>query len=187
MNGPWYIYMLKLSNGAYYTGISNNVPKRLKTHEKGKGSKYVRSYLPFKLVYTEKVGSLSEAAKREKAIKRLKHDEKKELIEEFQKRSKIMTFPIEPILDRIIIKKDNAEKDANGFHLPDTVKGRSRTGTVVAVGPGRLNLDTGTHLPLAVKAGDRVVLKEFDGYRFDWEGETYFVFTENEIIGKLNE
>ena len=75
----------------------------------------------------------------------------------------------------------------SGFHLPDTVKGRSRTGTVVAVGPGRINLETGEHLPLAVNAGDRVVLKEFDGYRFDWEGETYFVFTENEIIGKLKE
>jgi len=93
-------------------------------------------------------------------------------------------FPIEPILDRIIIKKDSAETEA-GFHLPDTVKGRSRTGTVVAVGPGRINLETGEHIPLAVQAGDRVVLKEFDGYRFDWEGEVYFVFTENEIIGKL--
>lgn len=95
-------------------------------------------------------------------------------------------FPIEPILDRIIIKKDSAEKES-GFHLPDSVKGRSRTGTVVAVGPGRINLETGDYLPLAVQAGDRVVLKEFDGYRFDWEGEVYFVFTENEIIGKLND
>lgn len=94
-------------------------------------------------------------------------------------------FPIEPILDRIIVKKDNAETES-GFHLPDSVKGRSRIGTVVAVGPGRINLDTGDYLPLAVAAGDRVVLKEFDGYRFDWEGETYFIFTENEIIGKLN-
>lgn len=95
-----------------------------------------------------------------------------------------MTFPIEPILDRIIVKKDDAEKDS-GFHLPDTVKGRSRTGVVVAAGPGRVNLETGNYIPLAVKAGDHVVLKEFDGYRFDWEGQTYFIFTENEIIGKL--
>ena len=95
-------------------------------------------------------------------------------------------FPIEPILDRIIILKDNAETEA-GFYLPDTVKGRSRTGTVVAVGPGRINVETGKYIPLAVKAGDRVVLKEFDGYRLDWDGEKYFVFSENEIIGKLTE
>jgi len=95
-------------------------------------------------------------------------------------------FPIEPILDRIIVKKDSAEKES-GFHLPDSVKGRSKTGTVIAVGPGRINLETGEHLPLAVKAGDRVVLKEFDGYRLDWEGETYAIFTEDEIIGKLRE
>jgi len=99
-----------------------------------------------------------------------------------------MTFPIEPILDRIIIKKDDASKSKSGlFHLPDTVKNRSTTGIVVAAGPGRINLETGEHLPLAVKAGDRVWLKEFDGYRFDLEGVTYFVFTENEIIGKVIE
>ena len=97
-----------------------------------------------------------------------------------------MAFDVEPILDRIIIKKDSAEKEA-GFYMPDSVKGRSRLGTVIAAGPGRLNVETGQYLPLAVKAGDRVVLKEFDGYRFDWGGETYFIFTENEIIGKVRE
>lgn len=93
-------------------------------------------------------------------------------------------FPIEPILDRIIVKKDSAEKDS-GFYVPDTVKGRSNTGVVIAAGPGRLNVETGQYIPLAVKAGDRVLLKEFDGYRLDWNGETYAVFSENEIIGKI--
>lgn len=97
-----------------------------------------------------------------------------------------MVFPIEPILDRIIVKKDDAKMSKSGnFHLPDTVKNRGTTATVVAAGPGRINLETGEHLPLAVEAGDRVWLKEFDGYRFDIDGVTYFVFTENEIIGKV--
>lgn len=99
-----------------------------------------------------------------------------------------MDFPIEPILDRIIIKKDEAFKDKTGkFHLPDSVKGRSNKGTVMAAGPGRVNVETGHFIPLTVKAGDRVFMKEFDGYRFEYEGETYFVFSENEIVGKLKE
>lgn len=94
-----------------------------------------------------------------------------------------MTFPIEPILDRIIVKKDEAVQEGKVL-LPQSVKGRSNIATVVAAGPGRINLETGEHLPLAVKAGDRVWLKEFDGYPLELDGVKYFVFTENEIIGK---
>lgn len=183
-NDIWYVYILLLSDNTYYTGITNNIPRRLKLHEDGKGSKYVRARLPLILKYVEEAGSLSKAARRERAIKKLKRAQKKKLIEEFKEKD--MTFPIEPILDRIIIKKDEMEKESN-FYVPDTVKGRSRIGTVVAAGPGRVNIETGEYIPLSVKAGDKVVLKEFDGYRFDWEDVTYFIFTENEIIGKLRE
>jgi len=185
-NDVWSVYILLLADNTYYTGITNDIPRRLKLHEIGKGSKYVRARLPLVLKYVEEVGSLSEAARRERAIKKLKHAQKKKLIEKLRKKEKDMTFPIEPILDRIIIKKDEM-KEESGFHVPDTVKGRSKTGTVVAAGPGRINVETGKYIPLAVKAGDKVLLKEFDGHRLDWEGETYYIFTENEIIGKLCE
>lgn len=93
-------------------------------------------------------------------------------------------FPIEPILDRIYVEKDSSQVKG-GLHLPDTIKGRAKTGLVVAAGPGRLNTENGRYIPLAVKAGDRVFLKEYDGYRFECNGKTYFIFTENEIIGKV--
>lgn len=99
-----------------------------------------------------------------------------------------MDFPIEPILDRIIVKKDPAFKERKGnFHVPDSVKGRSHFATVVAVGPGRVNVETGEFIPLTVKAGDRVFLKEYDGYRFTLNGENYFIFSEAEIIGTIKE
>lgn len=68
----WYVYMLRLSNDSYYTGITNNVDARMKTHNEGKGSKCVRSFLPFRLVYLEKAGSRSAATKREIEIKKMK-------------------------------------------------------------------------------------------------------------------
>jgi putative endonuclease len=74
------IYILLCSDNTLYTGITNDIEARMKKHSEGKGAKYVRARLPFKLVYTEKVESKSEALKREFAIKRLSRTEKLELI-----------------------------------------------------------------------------------------------------------
>jgi len=67
----WVVYMLKCNDSSIYTGISNNLNRRLDTHAKGNGSKYVRARLPFKLIYTEKCLSRSKAIKREIEIKKL--------------------------------------------------------------------------------------------------------------------
>ena len=53
MKKPWFVYILECQDGSFYTGITNNISKRMKVHNKGNGSKYVRSRLPFKLVYFE--------------------------------------------------------------------------------------------------------------------------------------
>ena len=76
----WFIYILLLKNGAYYTGITNDVPTRLKKHAKGKGSKYVKSHLPFTLVYATPAINRSEASKKEYKIKQLTKEQKAELI-----------------------------------------------------------------------------------------------------------
>lgn len=71
------------------------------------------------------------------------------------------------------------------FHLPDSVKGRAVTGTVVAVGKGRYSVDKGEYVPMTLAVGDRVFLKAFDGYIVTYNEEEVFVFSENEIIGKI--
>lgn len=77
----WIVYILWLSgNGTYYTGITNDLVKRLIAHKSGKGSKYVRSHLPLKIVYQEKCANKSMALKREAAIKRLSHKQKESLV-----------------------------------------------------------------------------------------------------------
>jgi len=52
-----------------YTGFTTDIQHRLNDHENGKGSKYVRSRLPAKLIYSEKFRSKSKAMKREAQIK----------------------------------------------------------------------------------------------------------------------
>lgn len=76
------VYILKTSKNTLYTGITNNLEKRLLEHKnKGKKSaKYMRSFDSFKLVHTEKLNSKSEALKREAQIKNLTRKEKDCLI-----------------------------------------------------------------------------------------------------------
>ena len=76
----WLVYVLRCLDGSLYTGITNDLPKRLKAHAAGKASKYTRSRLPVKLAYTEPQRSKSAALKREVAIKRLRRAEKDRLL-----------------------------------------------------------------------------------------------------------
>lgn len=48
-----YTYILRCSDGTYYTGWTNDMAKRLKTHNEGKGAKYTRARLPVTLAYYE--------------------------------------------------------------------------------------------------------------------------------------
>jgi putative endonuclease len=76
----WLVYVLRCSDGSLYTGITNDLPKRLQAHAAGKASKYTRSRLPVALAYTERQKSRSAALKREAGIKRLSRFQKLALI-----------------------------------------------------------------------------------------------------------
>jgi predicted GIY-YIG superfamily endonuclease len=76
----WLVYLLRCSDGSLYTGITNDLPKRLQAHAVGRASKYTRSRLPVTLAYTEPQKSQSAALKREAAIKKLRRAEKERLI-----------------------------------------------------------------------------------------------------------
>ena len=76
----WLVYLLRCRDGSLYTGITNDLPKRLKAHAAGKASRYTRSRLPVPLAYTEPQRSHSLALKREAAIKKLSRRQKDLLI-----------------------------------------------------------------------------------------------------------
>lgn len=64
-----HIYILLCSDDTLYTGYTNDLVKRVKVHNEGKGSKYTRSRLPVKLLYSESFETKSEAQRREYEIK----------------------------------------------------------------------------------------------------------------------
>ncbi|MCA9387843.1 MAG: GIY-YIG nuclease family protein [Candidatus Andersenbacteria bacterium] len=75
------VYMLRCRDGSLYTGIARNVEQRLKQHEAGSGSKYVRSRLPVRLVFTEGHPDRSSAQRREAELKSLSRSQKEDLVQ----------------------------------------------------------------------------------------------------------
>lgn len=76
-----YTYILTCADGSLYTGWTNDLEKRLATHNSGKGGKYTRSRLPVKLTYYEEFDRKIDAQSREWHIKQLSREEKLKLIE----------------------------------------------------------------------------------------------------------
>ena len=76
----WQLYILRCGDGTLYTGITDDIPRRLAAHRAGKGAKYTRGRGPLELVYREECPDKSAALQRERAVKSLSRAEKLALI-----------------------------------------------------------------------------------------------------------
>lgn len=76
MEKQWVVYILECRDGTLYTGITDDLGKRLKAHNSGKGAKYTRGRGPVQLRYREECADHSSALRREIEIKRLTRQEK---------------------------------------------------------------------------------------------------------------
>ena len=77
---PWYVYILRCGDGTLYTGITDDVSRRLAAHRSGRGAKYTRGRGPLELVWQEQVPDRSAALRREYQIKQMTRAEKEALI-----------------------------------------------------------------------------------------------------------
>lgn len=75
-----YVYILRCADGSLYTGWTNDLEKRVKTHNAGKGAKYTKTRLPVELVYYEEYVEKGDALSREFSNKKLKKTAKEKLI-----------------------------------------------------------------------------------------------------------
>ena len=80
---PWFLYIVRCANDAFYTGITKDIAHRIDMHNSGKGAKYTKMYGPCELVYFEKLKSIQDAMKREVAVKRLSRLKKEEMVDGF--------------------------------------------------------------------------------------------------------
>ena len=80
----WCVYMVRCSDGSLYTGMTNDLVRRLSVHAAGKGGSYTRSRLPVRLVFREPARDRGAALRREAALKRLHRAEKWALVRRFR-------------------------------------------------------------------------------------------------------
>ena len=75
-----YAYIVECADGTYYCGYTNDLEKRIETHNRGKGAKYTKPRLPVVLVYYEEFETKEEAMSREWHLKQLSHAQTQALI-----------------------------------------------------------------------------------------------------------
>ena len=97
-----------------------------------------------------------------------------------------MAVTFQPLGDRVVIEPSDEEESVSsgGIYIPDTAKEKPQTGTVVAVGPGKLT-DEGARLPMDVAVGDTVVYSKYSGTEYK-DGDTeYLVVRQDDILFKV--
>jgi predicted GIY-YIG superfamily endonuclease len=77
---PWVVYIVECCDGSYYTGITNDVTRRVEEHNAGTASRYTRSRRPVVLRYHEICADRSHALVREFAVKLMSRKEKQSLV-----------------------------------------------------------------------------------------------------------
>ena len=89
---------------------------------------------------------------------------------------------LQPLEDRIVVRPSESEETtASGLVIPDTAKEKPQEGTVLAVGPGRID-DKGNRVPIDVKVGDTVIYSKYGGTEVKWGGEEYLVLSARDVL-----
>ncbi len=92
---------------------------------------------------------------------------------------------LRPLHDRILVKRlEEGEVTRGSIVIPDTAKEKPQEGKVVAVGAGKVT-DDGKTIPLAVKAGDRILFGKYSGSEITLDGEEYLIMKEEDVLGIL--
>ena len=84
MQSTYSLYLLLCKGDAIYTGITNNVPRRIESHFAGKGAKFTKSRPPIRLLAQVEVGTRSDALKLEYEVKQLARGSKIPFVEKFR-------------------------------------------------------------------------------------------------------
>ena len=96
-----------------------------------------------------------------------------------------MALKLKPLVDRVVVEAAPAEEmSSGGIILPDTAQEKPQQGTVVAVGPGKIN-DSGKEVAMSVKKGDKILYGKYSGTEFAFEGTEYLIMRESDILAIL--
>ena len=93
---------------------------------------------------------------------------------------------IKPLGDRVVVKPEAAEEQtASGLYIPDTAKEKPQRGTIVSVGPGRV--ENGTKINMTVAEGNTILYGKYAGTEITLDGDDYLIMRESDILGIIEE
>lgn len=91
----------------------------------------------------------------------------------------------QPLSDRVAVRPDPADETTeSGIIIPDSAKEKPQRGTVVAVGPGRV--ENGSRIEMSVRAGDSVLYGKYAGTEITMDGEDVLIMREDDLFGRLD-
>lgn len=97
-----------------------------------------------------------------------------------------MELKLEALFDAVIVKPIELEETNYGsIIIPDMGNQTNETAEVIAIGPGRYTI-SGEIIPSMLKVGDKVILPTMGFTKFEYNGTTYYVGRENEVLAKIN-
>jgi chaperonin GroES len=92
---------------------------------------------------------------------------------------------VRPLHDRLVVRRiEEKESVKGGIIIPDTAKEKPQEGEVIAVGNGKI-LDSGTKVPMDVKAGDKVLFGKYSGTDIKIDGEEFLILREDEVLAVI--
>ncbi|SDC07853.1 chaperonin GroES [Raineyella antarctica] len=97
-----------------------------------------------------------------------------------------MAVTIKPLEDRVLVEPLEAETTtASGLVIPDTAKEKPQEGTVLAIGPGRID-DKGQRVPMDVAEGDTVIYSKYGGTEVRYNGKDLLLLNARDILAVVS-
>jgi chaperonin GroES len=92
---------------------------------------------------------------------------------------------VRPLHDRLVVRRiEEKESVKGGIIIPDTAKEKPQEGEVLAVGNGKV-LESGTKVPMDVKAGDKVLFGKYSGTDIKIDGKEFLILREDEVLAVI--
>ena len=92
---------------------------------------------------------------------------------------------LKPLSNRVLVRAEEAEETtASGIILPDTAKEKPQIGTIISVGPGKLN-QVGDLIKMTLKKNDKVLYGKYSGTEIAVNGDDVLIMRESDILAKL--
>jgi len=92
---------------------------------------------------------------------------------------------VRPLHDRLVVRRiEEKESVKGGIIIPDTAKEKPQEGEVIAVGNGKV-LESGTKVPMDVKAGDKVLFGKYSGTDIKIDGKEFLILREDEVLAVI--